>query len=81
MTNQNKNQPEMQPIMLDVVSDARMGLNKVAEMLTKIGQGLTAEEIVELQPELEGLAYSAAIILMDAQMTTEGKAAIEGETK
>ena len=69
MTDQNKDQP----VMLDVVSDARMGLNKVAEMLTKISQGLTAEEIVELQPELEGLAYSAAIILMDAQMEEESK--------
>ena len=69
MTDQNKDQP----VMLDVVSDARMGLNKVAEMLTKIGQGLTAEEIVELQPELEGLAYSAAIILMDAQIEEESK--------
>lgn len=62
---------EIQPVMLDVVSDARMGLNKVAEMLTKIEAGLNSAEIVELQPELEGIAYSAAIILMDAQMNTE----------
>ena len=76
MSEENQEQ-QVQPIMLDVVSDARMGLGKVAEMLTKVNQGLTPAEIVELQGELEGIAYSAAIILMDAQMAVEEAAANE----
>lgn len=59
------------PVMLDVVNDARMNLEKIAQVLVKVEQGLTTGEILALRPELEGLAYSAAIILMNAEIISE----------
>jgi hypothetical protein len=70
MENENN---ETQPVMMDVLSDARMNLDKIGQVLTKLNQILTAEEKVALEDEFTGISYSAMIILMDAQMAVEEK--------
>lgn len=65
-------------IMMDVVSDARTVLNRVAGTILKVSQTLTAEELLQLTHEFTGISHSAAMILMYAEMTVEEGA---GKTK
>lgn len=64
---------EMQPVMLSVVEDARMGLNKAAQMINTINNTLSSKEIVELKNELEGLSYTFMMIVMNAEIELEEK--------
>ena len=64
---------EIQPVMFDVVTDARLGLGKCAETLSAIHNTLKSEEIIQLENELEGLSYSFMLILMNAQEDLKGK--------
>jgi len=65
---ENQEEQEVQPVLMDVVSDARMQLDKIAQVLIKIAEGMTAEEKMEVQEEFESIAYSAMLISMDAKL-------------
>jgi len=80
MSNQNPHigsdfDDNMEPVMLPVLEDAMANMDKICQVLTKLDELLTPEEKLRLRDGFEGISYTAAMILLDAEITVENKKA------
>ena len=62
-----------QPNMMNIIDDARLNIDKIAQVLKKINDGMTAEEKMMIKDDLNGISYIASIIVLDAEISTERK--------
>jgi len=59
---------KIQPMMVDVVTDARMSLCKICDTVNAIGETLTSSEILDLKEDLEQLSIVFMMLSMDAEL-------------